>query len=287
MKSALGRLSILRRLKLSGRLQLGLLVLVVVVLATFATGLVGADPFRPSVATLQPPSLRHLMGTDQIGRDVLNRVLRGAGTSLWVALIAALIAALVGTAVGLVTGYVGGLLDDGLLKVAEVAQVMPQFLVALVAAALFGSSRFVLVAILAITFWPSTARLVRGEARALRDRDFVEAARAQGAGPLRILTRHILPAALPIVVVNASFQAGAAVLIEAGLAFLGLGDRNVVSWGAMLADAQSYVGIAWWMSLFPGVAVGLTVLAMNLAGDGLNQVIGIGRAAVATTGRER
>lgn len=287
MKSALGRLSILRLLKLSGRLQLGLLVLVVVGLATFATGLVGADPLRPSVATLQPPSLRHLMGTDQIGRDVMNRVLRGAGTSLWVALIAALIAALIGTAVGLVTGYVGGLLDDCLLKVAEVAQVMPQFLVALVAAALFGSSRFVLVAILAITFWPSTARLVRGEARALSDRDFVEAARAQGAGPVRILTRHILPAALPIVVVNASFQAGAAVLIEAGLAFLGLGDRNVVSWGAMLADAQSYVGIAWWMSLFPGVAVGLTVLAMNLAGDGLNQAMGIGRAAVATTGRER
>lgn len=274
------------RLPQCRRLQLGLLVLLVVVLGALASGLVGADPFRPSAATLQPPSLRHLMGTDQVGRDVLNRVLRGAGTSLWVALISASIAALAGAAVGLVTGYFGGLLDDALLKAAEVAQVMPQFLVALVVAALFGSSRLVLVVILGITFWPSTARLIRGEARALRERDFVEAARAQGAGPVRILSRHILPAALPIVVVNASFQAGAAVLIEAGLAFLGLGDRNVVSWGAMLADAQSYVGIAWWMSLFPGLAVSLTVLAMNLAGDGLNEVRSIRNSAVLSTGRK-
>lgn len=278
--------AILMRLPQCRRLQLGLLVLLVVVLGTLPSGLVSADPFRPSAATLQPPSLRHLMGTDQVGRDVLNRVLRGAGTSLWVALISASIAALAGAAVGLVTGYFGGLLDDALLKAAELAQVMPQFLVALVAAALFGSSRLVLVVILGITFWPSTARLIRGEARALRERDFVEAARAQGAGPVRILSRHILPAALPIVVVNASFQAGAAVLIEAGLAFLGLGDRNVVSWGAMLADAQSYVGIAWWMSLFPGLAVSLTVLAMNLAGDGLNEVRSIRNSAVLNTGRK-
>lgn len=282
-----GRGAILASLRLSGRLQLGLLVLAVVVVATLATGLVGADPFRPGTVTLQPPSLRHLMGTDQVGRDVLNRVLRGAGTSLWVGLMSASIAAFVGTAVGLVSGYRGGLVDDALLKSAEVVQVMPQFLVALVAAALFGSGRFVLVAILAVTFWPSTARLVRGEARALRELEFVEAARTHGAGPVRILFRHILPAALPVVVVNASFQAGAAVLIEAGLAFLGLGDRNVVSWGAMLADAQSYVGIAWWMSLFPGVAVGVTVLAMNLAGDGLNQVMGSRGAALAPTAQHR
>jgi len=250
-------------------------MLLVVALGTIVAGLVGADPFRPSAATLRPPSLRHLMGTDQLGRDVLDRVLRGSGSSLWVASISASLAALVGTAVGLMAGYVGGLLDDALVKATEVAQVMPQFLVALVAAALFGPDRSVLIAVLAMTFWPGTARLVRGETRALRERDFVEAAKAQGAGPVRVLLRHILPAALPIVVVNASFQAGAAVLIEAGLAFLGLGDRNVISWGAMLADAQSYVGIAWWMSLFPGVAISLTVLAMNLAGDGLNEALSV------------
>jgi len=220
------------------------------------------------------------MGTDQVGRDVLVRLLAGAGTSLWVAFVAAVAATLVGTSVGLAAGYLGGWLDDVLLKLAEVAQVMPQFLVALVAAALFGPSRFVLAIVLAITFWPSTARLARGEALAIRQLDFVEAAKALGAGPVRILVRHLLPAALPVVVVNASFQAGAAVLIEAGLAFLGLGDRNVISWGAMVADAQAYVGIAWWLSLFPGLAAGVTVLAMNLAGDGMNEALSV-RAPVA------
>jgi peptide/nickel transport system permease protein len=204
---------------------------------------------------------------------VLTRLLHGAGTSLWVATLSALAATAVGTPVGLVAGYTGGIVDDALVKVGELTQVMPQFLVALVAAALFGSSRYMLVVILAVTFWPSTARLVRGETLSLRELDYIEAAKAQGASHGRILVHHLLPGTLPIVVVNASFQSGAAVLIEAGLAFLGLGDRNVVSWGAMLADAQTYVGVAWWLSLFPGLAVALTVLALNLTGDGLNEAL--------------
>ena len=267
--------SLSRLLKPSRRLQAGLLLLLTITLGTVAGGVFGADPFRPGPTALHPPSMRHPMGTDHVGRDVLIRVSQGAGTSLWVAAASALAAALIGTAAGLVAGYAGGVVDEILTKVVEVSQVMPQFLVALVAAALFGSNRFVLVAILAFTFWPSTARLARGEALTLREREFVSAAKAQGAGRSRVIICHLLPSALPIVVTNTSFQAGAAVLIEAGLAFLGLGDRNVVSWGAMLADAQSYVGIAWWLSLFPGLAVGLTVLAMNLAGDGLNEALGV------------
>ncbi len=254
---------------------MGLLLLLAIVVMTVAGGMYGPDPFRPSAATLQPPSMRHVMGTDHVGRDVLTRVSQGASTSLWVASVSALVAGLIGSTVGLVAGYAGGLLDDVLLRVAELSQVMPQFLVALVAAALFGPSRVVLIGVLTVTFWPTTARLTRGEVLSLREQEFVEAARAQGAGRARILVRHILPNALPVIVTNTSFQAGAAVLIEAGLAFLGLGDRNVVSWGAMLSDAQTYVGIAWWLSLFPGLAIGLTVLAMNMAGDGLNEVTGI------------
>lgn len=254
---------------------MGLLLLSAITVGTVVGGIFGSDPFRPSTTLLQPPSLRHLMGTDHVGRDVLTRVSQGAGTSLWVGSASALTAALIGTSVGLLAGYFGGWLDDLLLKITELSQVMPQFLVAIVAAALFGPSRLVLIAVLAITFWPSTARLARGEALWLREREFVTAARAHGAGAGRILVRHILPGALPIVIANTSFQAGAAVLIETGLAFLGLGDRNVVSWGAMLADAQSYVGIAWWLSLFPGLALALTVVAMNLAGDGLNQALSV------------
>lgn len=253
---------------------MGAALLLIITAITVAGGKFGPDPFSPSAATLQAPSLRHLMGTDQVGRDVLTRVTQGAGASLWVAAASALASALIGTSAGLLAGYTGGLLDDAVLKIAEVAQVMPQFLVALVAAALFGPTRVVLIAVLALTFWPSTARLTRGEALSLRESEFVEAAKAQGAGSARILVHHILPGALPVIITNTSFQAGAAILIETGLAFLGLGDRNVVSWGAMLADAQNYVGIAWWLSLFPGLAVSLTVIAMNLAGDGLNDTLG-------------
>lgn len=262
-------------LKRSRRLQLGLASLLTLAVAALIASLAGTDPFRPGEMLLVGPSWSHLFGTDQLGRDLLTRLLRGAGTSLWVALAAALVATIVGTIIGTLAGYFGGFADGALVKVGEFTQVIPQFLLALVATALFGPSRFLLVVILALTFWPSTARLARGETLALRERGFVEAARAQGAGHVRLLVRHLLPSALPVLVVNASFQAGAAVLIEAGLAFLGLGDRNVVSWGAILADAQNYIGVAWWLSFFPGLAVGLTVLSMNLVGDGLNDVLAV------------
>jgi peptide/nickel transport system permease protein len=240
-----------------------------------AAAVAGGHPFRPTETVLARPSRAHVFGTDELGRDVLTRILHGGGTALEVSVTSALLAALIGTAIGLVAGYSGGILDESLLKVTEFVLVVPRFLLALVVAALFGGHLWVIVLVLAVTFWPHTARLVRGEAIALRERPFVEAARAVGAGDVRILTRHLLPLALPIVVVNASFQAGQAVLIESGLAFLGLGDPNVVSWGAMLAGAQSYLGIAWWTSVFPGTALALLVLALNLAGDGLADALGV------------
>ncbi|MGH9183511.1 MAG: ABC transporter permease [Acidimicrobiales bacterium] len=162
---------------------------------------------------------------------MLLRVLHGASTSLLVAGGSVLLATVVGVALGLVAGYLGGLVDDVLLKVLELFLVIPKFLLALVAAALFGASTWLLVVILALVFWPATARLVRGEVLALGERDFVEGARAVGAGHVRILAHHLLPGVMAVVLVNVSFQGGTAVLIEAGLAFLGLGDRDVVSWG--------------------------------------------------------
>ena len=132
-----------------------------------------------------------------------------------------------------------------------------------------------LAVVLAATFWPATARLVRAEAISLRERPFIEAARAVGAGDVRIVMRHLLVLVVPLVAVNSSFQAGQAALIESGLAFLGLGDRNVVSWGAMLSDAQSYLGIAWWTSVFPGTALALLILGLNLLGDGLADTLNV------------
>ncbi|MBA3384021.1 MAG: ABC transporter permease [Actinobacteria bacterium] len=251
------------------RLLAGLALLAGVAVAAAVTATAGADPFLPSEDTLQSPSARHPFGTDELGRDILTRVLNGTWTALRIAIPPALVAAAIGTTVGLVAGYFGGIVDEILLRVIEFVLVVPRFLLALVVAALFGADLWVVGAVLAATFWPHTARLVRGETISLREQPYVEAARSLGAGHARVLTRHVLPLTLPVVAVNSSFQAGQAVLIESGLAFLGLGDRDVVSWGSMLADAQSYLALAWWTSVFPGLALGLFVVAVNLAGDGM------------------
>lgn len=265
------RSAALLRARQSRRLVVGLVLLGFVAALALAALFRGGQPFRPSEALLAPPSWRHVMGTDALGREVSSRLLHGAGTALWVSAVAVGGATAVGVGLGMAGGYIGGAVDDVILKVAEVFQIVPAFLLALVASALFGPSLLLLAIVLALIFWPLTARLARAEVQALREREFVEAARAVGAGHARILLRHLLPAVLPVVVVNASFQGGTAVLIESGLAFLGLGDRNVVSWGVMLADAQSYVAVAWWLSVFPGLAVAVTAIGMNLLGDGLNE----------------
>ena len=254
----------------SRRFLIGGFFLVLVFAGAVVAAIIGGDPFRPSATILDQPSSRHLLGTDELGRDVLTRVLHGAATALKVAIPPVLAAAILGVGAGLGAGYFGGLVDGILLKLMEFTLVVPRFLIALVAAAFFGGHLWLVGVVLAATFWPSTARLVRAEAISLREREFVEAARSLGASDLRILARHLLPNTLPIVAVNTSFQAGQAALIETGLAFLGVGDRDVVSWGAMLADAQSYLGIAWWTSVFPGIALAVLILATNLLGDGLS-----------------
>lgn len=253
----------------SRRFVLGAAFLLLVLLAALVAALASGDPFETSETLLQGPSGSHPLGTDELGRDILTRILHGAATTLKVAIAAPIAAALIGTAVGLAGGYFGGLLDEILLKLMELTLIVPRFLIALVAAAFFGGHLWLIGVILAATFWPSTGRLVRAEAISLREREFVEASRSLGASDTWIISRHLLLLVAPIVAVNSSFQAGQAALIEAGLAFLGVGDRNVISWGAMLADAQSYLGIAWWSSVFPGVALALLILALNLLGDGL------------------
>lgn len=258
-----------RALRHSYRFLTGVGILAAGLAAVLLARLGAGDPFGPSETLLTPPSAAHPFGTDELGRDVLARVLHGAATALLVSFPPALLAAVVGTVVGLVAGYTGGLVDEVLLKLIELVLVVPRFLLALVVVALFGGSLPLLAIVLAATFWPATARLVRAEAISLRERPFVEAARALGASDTRIVLHHLLRLVLPIVAVNSSFQAGQAALIESGLAFLGLGDRNVVSWGAMLSDAQSYLGLAWWTALFPGLALSALVLAANLVGDGI------------------
>lgn len=253
------------------------LVVVATLAAALLAPLLGGNPFEPSDSLLETPSLDHPFGTDELGRDIFTRVLHGAATALLVAIPPAIVAGLIGAAVGLAAGYAGGLLDEVALKLIELILVIPRFLLAIVVVALFGGSLWLVSAVLVLTFWPHTARLVRGEAISLRERPFVEAARAVGGSSRWILARHLWPSMLPLLAVNVSFQAGQGALIESGLAFLGLGDRDVVSWGAMLADAQSYIGIAWWTSVPPGIALGMLILALNLVGDGLSDAWNVRR----------
>ena len=235
------------------------------------------DPSRTVGPPLQPPSVRHWLGTDDLGRDVFSNVVHGGRISLLVGLVAALTSGLLGTLVGGLAGYFGRLLDDALMRLTELFQVVPRFFLALIVTALFGPSVVVITLLLGLTFWPITARLLRAEVLSLRERDFVQAARALGASDRRVLLRHVLPNALPVVVVATMLQVGSAILVEAGLGFLGLSDRSVVSWGNLLNGAQPLIRVAWWTAVFPGLAITLAVLAANLSGDSLNAALGIGR----------
>lgn len=251
-------------------MKLGLgLVAAVVLVATVGALAAPFDPLRASASPLRPPSPAHWMGTDDLGRDVLSGVLHGARVSLLVGLATALTAAVIGTLVGGVAGYYGGWVDDLLMRLTEVVQTVPRFFLAVIVAALFGPSIVFLTVLLGLTFWPGTARLLRSQVLSLRTREYVVAARATGLRERTVLRRHVLPNAIAVVVVSAALQVGTAILVEASLSFLGLGDRSAVSWGWMLNNAQPFLRVAWWMSVFPGIALALTVLAANLAADGV------------------
>jgi peptide/nickel transport system permease protein len=186
-----------------------------------------------------------------------------------VGLMTGLAAALFGTVVGACAGYFGGWVDDSLMRLTEAVQTLPRFFLAVVIAALFGPSIVNLTVLLALTFWTGTARLLRAQVLSIRERDYVLAARSLGASSFHVLARHILPNSISVVLISAALQLGAAILVEASLSFLGLGDRSQMSWGYMLNNAQPFLRIAWWMSVFPGAALALAVLGVNLLSDAL------------------
>src|SRR6266702_426496 len=251
---------------------LGLTFMLALVLIALGADLIAPhDPFAISNMVLSPPSVAHLFGTDDLGRDVFSGVMHGARVSLLVGFVSAFVATLIGVVIGGLAGYFGGLVDDGLMRLTEVFLVVPRFFLALIVVVLLGSNIWLIVLVLSLTYWPFTARVLRAQILTMRTRDYVQAARSVGTPELRILLRHILPGALPSVITQASLQVGSAILVEAGLSFLGLGDPNVVSWGAMLNDAQQFVFVAWWMSVFPGLAITLTVLGVNLVADALTE----------------
>jgi peptide/nickel transport system permease protein len=249
------------------------LTLALVIVAAFAGAIAPVDPFASVAPPLSPPSRAHALGTDDLGRDLLAGIVHGARTSLLVVLSVTLLASVIGVTIGAVAGYRGGSTDDVLMRLTEFVQVVPRFFLAVLIIALFGPGLDRLVLVLGLTSWPAIARVVRAETLSLARREFVEAAHALGAPAARVLTRHVLPNALPAAVVVVSVNAGAVILMEAGLGFIGLGDPHSISWGYLANNAQRFLRLAWWMALFPGAAIALAVLGLNLFGDGLNDLL--------------
>jgi peptide/nickel transport system permease protein len=241
--------------------------------ALLAGWIAPADPFASVGPPLRSPTLAHPMGTDDLGRDVLSGVVYGTRTSLLLALIVSLLTGAMGIIVGSLAAWQGRRADDVLMRITEFVQVVPRFFLAVIVVALFGPGLDRLILLLGLTSWPWIARVVRAEVLSLKQREFVEAARSLGAGHLRVLLREVLPNALPPVVVVVSLSAASVILIEAGLSFLGLGDPDVVSLGYLANNAQRFLRVAWWMAAFPGAAIALAVLGLNLLGDGLNDAL--------------
>jgi peptide/nickel transport system permease protein len=249
----------------------GVVVLLLFVVAAFPSLLTDKDPNRIDILRiLAPPSAEHPLGTDELGRDVLSRMAHGARISMEVGFVATGIATVIGLLVGLVAGFYGKWVDAVLMRFVDIMLCFPSFFLILAVIAFLGPSILNIMAVIGLTSWMGAARLVRAEMLSLKERDFVAAARAQGAGDLRIIFRHILPNALAPILVWATLGVAGAILVESSLSFLGIGVQPPTpSWGNILTAGKDNIEFAWWLSVYPGLAILVTVLGYYLLGEGI------------------
>lgn len=229
----------------------------------------------PDLSTIfQAPSWQHWMGTDEVGRDIFSRMLYGARVSLWVGFVSVGIACCIGVTLGLLAGYYGGLIDEAVMRIVDVMLCFPSFFLILSVIAFLGPSLINIMIIIGLTSWMGVARLVRAETLSLRERDFIAAAKLAGTPSYHILLRHVLPNALAPVLVSATLGIAGAILTESSLSFLGIGMQPPMpSWGNILLEGKRALGIAWWLSAFPGLAILLTVLGYTLLGESLRDIL--------------
>ena len=250
------------------------LLLIVVLVAIVGPWLHPADPFEIAAAPMTPPlSEDAWLGTDYLGRDVLTTLIYGGRATLLVGAVAALLSVTIGITLGAMAGFYGGRVDRLLMRITEFFQVLPALLFAMVVVTLFGPTIVTVTLAIGVVSWTGTARLTRAEFLKVRGLEYVRAERAIGARNARLIWKVILPNALPPLVVSATLAIGAAILFEAGLSFLGLGDPNLMSWGLMIGSSKQYLLTSWWAVAFPGAAIFVTVLAVSLIGDGLNDAL--------------
>lgn len=263
-----------RRFRRNSGAVVGLiLLLVVIVIAITAPFAYPLGPFKIVGRPNGAPFGQFFLGTDTLGRNILAGIMHGARVSLMIGVVTTLIAIVLGTVVGGLAGYYGRWIDDVLMRVTELFQTIPSFIFAIVLIAILSPSIASVIIAIATVTWPPVARLVRGEFLALRNREFVQACIAMGMSDRRIILVQILPNCLSSVIVIASVMVATAILFESGLSFLGLGDPNVMSWGFMIGAGRDVLRIAWWQSALPGIAIMVTVLSLNLVGDGINDAL--------------
>ena len=251
------------------------IVLILIAMALFAPFIAPCDPTTIDVYNvLSPPTRTHLLGTDELGRDLLSRLIWGSRVSLKVGIVAVGIAIMIGIIIGSVSGFYGGKVDAVLMRFVDIMLAFPTFFLILAVIAILEPSIFTIMAVIGVTSWMDVARLVRAEFLTLKERDFVDAARAVGVGNKRLIFRHILPNALSPVLVSATFGVAGAILVESGLSFLGLGVQPPdPSWGNILTSGKDNIEVAWWLSVYPGLAILITVLSYNLVGEGLRDAL--------------
>jgi len=256
---------------------MAILVFLLVIPGIFAEWIAPHDPIKGSLALrLKPPmwekggSITYPLGTDKVGRDVLSRIIYGARVSLRVSIEAIVVSGFIGTALGLISGYFGGKVDALIMRLVDISLGLPIILVALVFVAALGPSFATVIAVITILLWARYARQVRGEVLSIKERDFIARARVAGASHFRIMFRYLLPNVVNTLIVLATLQVGFVIIFESSLSFLGAGiPRPTPAWGLMVADGRELIVTAWWISMFPGIAIMLTVLSFNLVGDWL------------------
>ncbi len=252
----------------------GLIILLIFVFLAIFAPLLARFPSLTTGAgeAFLNPSFKHLLGTDNLGRDLYSELLFGARITLVVSFIAVITYTVVGVLFGSIAGYYGGIIDSILMRITEIFLVIPPIFLALVLVAIFGANITNMIIVISVLSWPQTARLVRAEILSLKERPYCKAAIATGASDFKIIFSELVPNTMTTIIVNLSLTQATAILIESALSFLGFGDSSMVSWGLMLNNAQEFFRQSWFMVFFPGMSIFLVVLSLNLVGEGLNDV---------------